>query len=1108
MKTLIFKILPLMLMVLLSGAAVAQINTTATSVTSCPGPVVVPVTVTNCNGVGAISLILNFDNTHLTYTGYQNLNAALTVGMLIINSAGGKVVISWANTTATNLGNSTMVELKFTAVTSTTSLAWDTQTPGNCEYSDVNGNILPSTYASGIATINQVPVINTQPVDQIVLVGQNTSFTLSAAGTSIACLWQLSTDGGTLWNDLTNTAPYSGVTTPTLSLTTATLAYNGYKFRCRLTGTCTPVIYSNVVTLSVINPITTTLPTQSICPGSITVPLTVTNFTGVAAFSLTLSYNPAFMTYTGYQTLNVALSGGTLFANASGGKVYLTWASTAAASFGAGTIVELLFTGIAGTSSLSWDTSNAGNCEYTTLGGTEITGVFVNGSQTVYDIPAVTLNPSGVIVAKGQNTSFTTAASGSGLAYLWQLSTNGGGLWTNLSNGGSYTNVTNPTMNISNAQLSMSTFQYRCRVTGTCLPVVYSNAATLTVLPNILTSCGTVSGCPGEIIIPVNVTDFIGVGSFSLSLNYNPVILAYTGYQNLNGALGGSNFVINASSGTVYLTWSNTMASTIANGGLLIELKFTGIPGASTLTWDTQTPGNCEYTDINGQVIFSTWTNGSATINTPPAITADPVNKTIYAGGSTSFSVSAIGTGPGYLWQVTANGGLSWSNLTNVTPYSGVTSATLTVNPASTGMNGYLYHCIVSGTCTPIVTSNSAQLAVTQAAITTTPGSVSNSCTGNLNIPINVTNCSNVGSISLTLVFDTTKMTFEGYMGANAALSSGMLMVNRMANKVYMTWASTTAATIGTGTLIQYRFKASAGISAALSWDTPTPGACEYSDGSGNIMSSFYVNSNVSVAAGALIVSAGPDLTRTGSSVQLNGSATGGATPYTWLWAPAGSLSSATIPNPVASPAVTTAYTLTVTANNGCVGSDVMNVFVSGVSTDLMVQDIVIGSGTSNCYNALQTITVAGSSTSFVVQGGGSATMIAGLKINYLPGTQVLPNGYLHGYITASGQYCSSLPAAPVATAMEDRLIVPPDGSMFRIYPNPTTDHFTLELEDKYLSGDVYVTIYGTCGEMILGEGMTGESRREFSLKGKPAGFYFVRVVNGNNGYTKKLVRQ
>jgi hypothetical protein len=1108
MKTLILKILPLLLIVILAGSLQAQINTAAGTVTSCPGQIVVPVNVTNCNGVGAISLVLNFDNTNLTYTGYQNLNVALTAGLLIINSTGNKVVISWANTVAINLGNSTMVELKFNALPSTTNLAWDTQTSGNCEYSDVNGNILPATFTNGTATVNQPPLINTQPANQTVLVGQNTSFSVSATGTGIAYLWQMSTNGGGIWTDMTNVSPYSGVTTSTLSITNALLSYNGYKYRCRLTGTCAPVINTNEVTLTVVNPITTTLPTASFCPGNIVVPVTVTNFTGVAALSLTFSYNESCLTYTGYQTLNGALSTGTFVANASGGKVYMTWSSTTAATFGNGTLVELLFTAATGTSSLAWDLLIEGNCEYTNLSGVFITPVFVNGNETIYALPAVTVNPVNKVIAKGQNTTFSTTATGSGLSYLWQVSTNNGVTFTDLTNSGYYTNVTTSTLNITGAQLAISGYQYRCKVTGTCLPVVFSDPAVLTVLPNILTTCGSATTCPGQVIIPVNVTDFIGVASFSLALNYNPLVLTYTGFQNLNAAMSLAGiFSANASGGVVYLTWSSTGPATIAGGGLLIELVFTGVSGSSALNWDTQTPGNCEYSDLNGQVIFSTWTSGSATINTPPAIITQPSNKSIYATGSTSFSVTATGTGLGYLWQVSTNGGASWANLTNVAPYSGVNTPTLLISSATTAMNNYQYKVVVSGTCSPSVTSAPVLLTVTQAAITTTPGNVTNSCTGNLNIPINVLNCNNVGGISLTMVFDTTMMTFDGYQAVNAALTGGLLVVNRSADKVIFSWASTTAANIGTGVLVNYRFKANAGISTTLTWDTQATGACEYSDPSGTVITSFFNNSNVTVAANALIVDAGPDMIKMAPTVQLNGGATGGTLPYVWLWSPAASLSNPAISNPVASPAATTTYTVTVTANNGCVGTDAMNVVVFGPPQDLALQGITVSNGTNICYNALQTIAVAGGATTFVVENGGSATMIAGVKISYLPGTKVNQGGYLHGYITTSGQYCDALPTAPVTAAIEDPVVEMPRDDMFKVYPNPANGKITVELTDGQFSENGHIEIFGPLGERIVTEDMNGETRREFSLTGKPVGLYYVRVVNGSKGATKKLVK-
>lgn len=1095
-------------MVIWAGSIHAQpINTTAGTVTNCPGQTVIPINVTNCNGIGAISLVLNFNNAVLAYQGYQNLNGALQgVGLLIINSAGNQVVISWVNTTPANLGNSTLVELKFTGTPGISSLAWNVGTPGSCEYTDVNGTILPSIYTDGTATINQPPLISVQPTDKTALVGQNTNFSVTASGTGLTYQWQLSTNSGGSWADLLNNATYSNVTGSTLYLTNALLTYNGYKYRCRLTGTCTPVIYTNEITLTVINPVTTTLPTASFCPGAIVVPVTVTNFSGIASFSLTFSYNSSFLTYTGYQNLNGALiPGGTFISNASGGKVYMTWSSTVPVTFGNGTIVELLFTASTGTSSLVWDLTNEGNCEYADLNGSLITPVFVNGNETIYGLPAVTVHPVNKTIAKGQNTTFSVSTTGSGLSHRWQISTNGGGLFTDLSNGGYYSNVTTTTLNITGAQLALNGYQYRCRVSGTCTPEVFSNPAILTVLPNVITTCGTVTVCPGLVTVPINVTDFIDVASFSLALNFNPATLTYTGYQNLNTVLNGGSFTANAADGKVYLTWSNTSAATIPTGGILIELKFTGIPGTSTFTWDTQTPGNCEFSDLNGQVIFSTWNGGSATINTPPAITEHPGNKTTYSGGSATFSVTATGTGVGYLWQVSTNGGANWSNLTNTSPYSGAFTSTLTINPASTGMNGYLYHCIVSGTCTPSVTSNSAQLTVTQAAITTTPGTVTSSCTGNINVPVNVINCSNVGSISLTMIFDTTKLTFDGYHSTNAALNGGLLVVNRSLNRIIMSWASTTAANIGNGVLIQFRFKALAGISTTLSWDTQTSGACEYSDPLGSIITSFYNTSTITVAANALIVNAGSDITMQAPSVQLNGSATGGTPPYTWAWTPVTYLSNPAIPNPVASPPVTTTYTLTVNAT-GCSGYDAMDV-INPVPASRTLQNITVGSGQNVCYDAQQTITVAGGGTIFHVLSGGIVNMIAGLKIDYLPGTKVFSGGKMHGYITTTWQYCFTLPPQMIATAIEEEHNVIPDGSMFTVYPNPATGQFTIEIHERGMTGDVYAIVYGPRGELIRSDNMTGESGKVISLAGKPAGIYFVRVVNGTKGVTKKLIK-
>ncbi|MEI6433984.1 MAG: cohesin domain-containing protein [Bacteroidota bacterium] len=1109
MKTLILKIVLLSFLAMLTTVSQGQtIVATAGTVTSCPGEIQAPLNVTNCNGIGAISLVLFFDNTALTFIGYENLNTELTSGYLVVNYFGNKVVISWANSEAANIGNGTLMKLRFTTnATGTSNFTWDTQTPGNCEFSGLSGNILPSEYVNGTANINQSPSIVSNPSDQFALVGQSSAFSLSASGAGLGLQWQGSADEGATWNDLTNEAPYSNVYGLTLYISNVQLSLNGCKYRCKVTGACAPFVYTNAATLTVSNPVITALPIASFCPdNNIAVPVAVTNFNGVASFSITFSFNPAILTYTGFQNLNPALSGGTFVANSSSGKVYLSWVSNTPVSFGNDTIVRLLFSGITGYSNLSWDVGTPGNCEYSDVNGTLFTTVFTNGSATIYAIPSVVGNPGNVTIANGQNTTFSITPSGSGLSFQWQLSANGGITWTDMTNGGFYSNVTGTVLYVYGSQLSLSGNQYRCRVSGYCAPVVYSGSATLIVLPNIITTCQTVSNCPGLTVVSVNVTDFIEVGAFSLTLNFNPSILTYSGYQNLNPEITGGGFVNNSVAGKVYISWSGNAPSTISSGGTLIELKFAGITGTSSLNWDLQTPGNCEYSDNSGLIIFSTWNNGNVTIFQSPAITSQPVNASTYSEGNAYFSVGATGLGLNYQWQKSSDGGFTWSDITNTTPYSGANAATLSIIPATTLLNGYRYRCNVSGTCTPAVFSGSAILTVTPESITTTPANVTNSCTGNLSIPLNVTNFSNIGSISLTLLFDTTKMIYDGFQSVNSALAPGILVVNRNKNKVILSWASGTAANIGTGTLINYRFKADAGISTTLSWNTQTPGSCEYSDINGNIITSFYTNSTISVVSNSLMVNAGNDIAMTYPPVQLNGSATGGISPYSWQWSPSTWLTNPEIANPFASPHQTTEYVLTVTENNGCIASDHVNVTVM-VSPVLSLQNITVASGEIYCYNATQTISVAGGGTTFVLQNGGSATLIAGQKINFLSGTKIISGGYMHAFITTNGQYCyGQLPPIGKSVISEANCLMP-DSPLFTVFPNPTSGTVTVELSKETGDGPVYAELLGMRGEKIAGVRLFGLSCHEFSLSGKSAGMYFIRIICGHMTETKKIIK-
>jgi hypothetical protein len=89
-------------------------------------------------------------------------------------------------------------------------------------------------------------------------------------------------------------------------------------------------------------------------------------------------------------------------------------------------------------------------------------------------------------------------------------------------------------------------------------------------------------------------------------------------------------------------------------------------------------------------------------------------NDTVLSGGVATYTLTDTGGAATYQWQ--ENTGSGFSNLSNITPYSGVTTKTLTVNPVSAIMNEYQYRCVRNGgSC--IDTSNTALLILTTTGI-------------------------------------------------------------------------------------------------------------------------------------------------------------------------------------------------------------------------------------------------------------------------------------------------------------------------------------------------------------------------------------------------------
>jgi hypothetical protein len=186
------------------------------------------------------------------------------------------------------------------------------------------------------------------------------------------------------------------------------------------------------------------------------------------------------------------------------------------------------------------------------------------------------------------------------------------------------------------------------------------------------------------------------------------------------------------------------------------------------------------------------------------------------------------------------------------------------------------------------------------------------------------------------------------------------------------------------------------------------------------------------------------------------------------------------------------------------------NLYIDNVSVEeqplLSIPAAVIGSGQSQCFNATQTLKVAGNGNIFLIQAGGSATFIAGMKILFEPGTKVSSGGYLLGYISTDGTYCSQ-PDMPGYSYGEPVFTAVPGSSFITIYPNPTRGTFTIAATGNDLAQFCRVEIYSPAGQQIIDRKFEGSLKYVIPFEGTQQGLYFVRVTSGEKSTTLKLVK-
>ena len=107
----------------------------------------------------------------------------------------------------------------------------------------------------------------------------------------------------------------------------------------------------------------------------------------------------------------------------------------------------------------------------------------------------------------------------------------------------------------------------------------------------------------------------------------------------------------------------------------------------------------------------------------PPAITTQPSAQSVSSGGNASFTVTAgNSSGLNFQWQISTDGGTTWTNLSDSATYSGTGTGTLTANSVTATMSGDLFRCVITNSAGTVTSSSAALVVSNPLAVVTLAG--------------------------------------------------------------------------------------------------------------------------------------------------------------------------------------------------------------------------------------------------------------------------------------------------------------------------------------------------------------------------------------------------
>jgi hypothetical protein len=585
---------------------------------------------------------------------------------------------------------------------------------------------------------NQIKAqIVTQPSNVTICGNKTVNFKTKHTYTAIKSQnWQVKSTSGSKWINLSSIGCYSNTSTDSLIINNAPDTINNYEYRFFITrsgGNDSSQSAKLTINTVPISP-TTSSSNISLCKNAASITLTANNSTGCSLNWYTTSTGgtsssaaPTVATTTvGTTKYYVSQTNNTTKCESSRLEISVTINDLPTKP----TVISNFINYCQNQSSTQLSATSSSNCSLywynslTATGGTSTapTPSTATVGSTIYYVgqtnnttacessrnditvtidalPGISSSSSNSTICEGGNTNFTISASGTNISYQWQVD-NGSGTYTNISTAGSnpsYSNFNTATLSLSSIPSSCNNFQYRCLVTGKCSPSVYSTPSKLTVNTAPVISSNT----SNSTICENNSTSF-SVTATGTSLQYQWQVNTGSGFTNISSA--GTNPVYqNFTSGTL-----NVNSVIASNNNFVYRCNISGTCSPSV-------------------------TSGTATLTvfTAPKITSQPSSIITCEGTTNYFEAVANGSNLTYQWQV--NKGKGWADIqsTGSNPaYYNYQTSKLTVDNPVQWNDGYQYRCIINGSCTPSVTTNSVLLSVDSKPTITSNANNTDACFG------------------------------------------------------------------------------------------------------------------------------------------------------------------------------------------------------------------------------------------------------------------------------------------------------------------------------------------------------------------------------------------